>query len=746
MSLFSHVTQTLQHLPVTPVAEAVVRDTLAGKVTVLAAPTGSGKSMIVPSMIADRSDDPVIVLMPRRFLAVDAASNVAQLAQVKLGQEVGYAVGKMAGDGSLKSKHTRLIFMTYGYALSSGIIHKAKNIVLDEVHERSEDISLVRALLRERKAQDPSLNILEMSATVNAQQQADYWSAVSPTAVHMAEGKAMECDERIEHPSDHKRSLEQAVISLIKDEGRKGIAVFRPGIREINSTVELLKTHAAKHGIQNLEVASIYGGTPPDERRQAKAPPKAGNVKVLVGTNVIESGVNLRWLDSGVSDGKGRIPYDREDTGAKALVLEDLPKWRILQQRGRPNRDPAATGFEAGVFTLHSERGWEFRPQQATPEIERISLTNLAFRAAALGADPTRLTFDGKVTPARLTNAKEALQRLQLIHDDWSLTDEGRYVSGLPVTPEAGALLCEARRLDAASRKPHTLLPDAIILAALLGGDSLRDNYRRSHGRDKTSDLLDSLKAFKELYSSSTAKFVTQVTDEHLENADAEMQEALHDAREKLKQQCSALNVNFSNFCDTARMVREISARHPAKELVSEINPDITAEHYDGLKQAILHGSVNTLFHGKGQFQDLLRNYGSRRNDAGQPFSDYTLAPGCAVDPTQEMAASPLVAGRLYEIPSKTSDTPETVITQATSIPPEVFVRWAAARSDTVLKDFQHGTVRGKDGGKPTQEIEASYFGKAHFSLPLRKLTGEMSTKLAVLANKDRSSSHGAQR
>lgn len=742
MARFARVTETLSHLPVMPVAEGVVRDVMAGHVTVLAAPTGSGKSMIVPSMIADASDEPVIVLMPRRFLAVDAASNVAQLADVALGDSVGYAVGKMAGDASRKAKHTPLVFMTYGYAIASGAINKAHTIVLDEVHERAEDISLARAILHARKKREPALRLLEMSATVDARKQAGYWSDVATTSIHNAAGAAMPCDERSEMPQDTKRTLEEATIDLITREGRKGIVVFRPGIKEIENTVETLKTFAAKAGIRNLEIASIYSGTPPDERRAAKQPPKPGHVKILVGTNVIESGVNLRWVDAGVSDGKGRIPYTREDTGAYALMLEDLPKWRILQQRGRVNRDPAATGFEQGIFLLHSDRGWDFRPEQATPEIARVALTGLAFRAACLGIDPTSLHFDAEVTPARLAEAKEALQRLQLIDASWNLTDDGRYAATLPVSPEAGALLCEARRLDApliAAHKKPLYLPDAIILAALLDGEGLRENYKKSHGRDNSSDILDAFKAYKELSASSSAKLAFAPED-YFDNASESLLKTVADARETMKARCAALNVSYNSLGEAYRMVAEISSRHHPRALAVDPAADITPAHYDALKQTLLNASVNSLFHkGPAAFQDLLRNYNNRRNNAGQPFSDYALSGSTAIDSTQAQAAHPIVAGSLREFPSKTGGASAPVIVNATVIPSDIVVRWAAGRSDAVFTDIEQHTQRNK-GEKPSQSLDARYFGRAHFELPLANPTPELASQLRLLSTKERRS------
>ena len=302
MVSFQLLRDKLAALPVYGVIDAVVRDVVAGIVTVVAASTGSGKSMMLPGALADVSDHQIVVLAPRRFLAVDAAFNVAELANIPIGDEVGYALGQMDGESSQRSHITKLLYCTYGYAISSGLINKVQTLVLDEVHEADEQISLARAILRERKAKQPNLRILEMSATVDAAAQARYWQPMARTAVHVVEGKALECDVLHESPmlaGNKDRSAEEIALDLL-GQGRKGIVLFRPGVREVEDSVTELKQLLVAHGERDVEVVGIHGGTPSDERRLARRAPDTGKRKIIVGTNVIESGVNLRWLDAGI--------------------------------------------------------------------------------------------------------------------------------------------------------------------------------------------------------------------------------------------------------------------------------------------------------------------------------------------------------------------------------------------------------------------------------------------------------------
>ena len=158
----------LKDLPVNEISDAVM-DSVDNNVTIISSPTGSGKTLTIPAKLADKIPDNerVVVLVPRKFLAINAAETVSELSGGTLGEEVGYAVGTQGGDEPLFSKNSKIIFATYGYAISSGMIFYEKNIVLDEVHEASMDMSIAKALLHYRKKQGDALRLIEMSATIN---------------------------------------------------------------------------------------------------------------------------------------------------------------------------------------------------------------------------------------------------------------------------------------------------------------------------------------------------------------------------------------------------------------------------------------------------------------------------------------------------------------------------------------------------------------------------------------------------
>ena len=665
----------------------------------------------------------------------------------------------------------------------------AHTIVLDEVHEGDEHISLARAVLHQRKKQDPHLRILEMSATVNAHAQAAYWADIATTSIHHAQGSAHPCELTHESPmraGNKDRSIEQVVIGLLEGEGSvrqriavpvpdaaeatrdeferlldeqehrgksngsNGIAVFRGGVKEVENTVKELKRLLNSAGIAQVEVVGIHSGTPSDERRAARKAPKEGWRKIIVGTNVIESGVNLLWVDAGVSDGVRKVPHHRDDTGADTLVEEDLPQAGVLQQMGRINRNPERTGFEQGIFILHAKNNFEQRRKQSGPAIERESMLAPAFHAASLGYDPTQLKWDispayATELPQRLEQARQDLMRLELIHDDWTLTRDGAFINRLPLSPEAGAMLNEARLLDEQRLRNHEqarVLRDAVIIAAISEARMLKADSKDSHHADQhgTSDLLDAMNAFRAItgqagqqgivpgvvYASNEAAIAVASTDDL---------EQLSVQREQLQAICATYNMNVNGFIQVAQLVEEINNRLNKQPGITITPPaadeKYDAARYDALKRCILNGRVNQLFQFEhGGVRDLLRDHGSNTRDNGLPFNGYEVAESSIVNSRSPYGT--LVAGNLREVmpkrprgreekdarhPAKKhtahANEPLLVLSSATVIPPAIFTAWARDRAARYQAVVSHAHL------SPDGKLHANYAGKARFELTL---------------------------
>ena len=596
--MFHTLFETLSALPVHGIAAEVTTRVLAGTVSVVASATGSGKTLLLPANLAMETEKVVYVLVPRRFLAVNAAETVAELSGTTVGQEVGFAIGAQSGEDSQRSMNTRVLYCTYGYALASGIINTAENLVFDEIHEASLDMSICRALVHRRLASGERVNVLEMSATIDAERQAAYWRSVSKVEVTEIDGRTFPCERR-HLPA---QTPEAAVLDLIAD-GRTGILVFRPGRGEVEDTAAAIRALVG----EEVEVAEIYGELDYRARKAAVATPK-GKVKVLVGTNVVESGANITWLDAGVSCGTAKELSVRPETGATYLALIQLPRWRLDQQEGRVKR------FRAGVFVLCSPLSYEKRPAETTPEIKRLALTELVMHCASFGIRAEELVFDYAPERSRIVDAETKLQRLGLIDTQCRLTKAGEFVSDIPVGPETGAMLWHAKEIG--------VLGAALPLAAVIEVDGVRKDFKHSHHINGTSDWLDACKAFETVY-----------------------EEREYFVRKDLMER---YNVGFKRFEAAKDMLHDLKRRFNGKATA-------TTEATDSqLKQCLVAGFITNLFQGTYRLTPI----------SGDRYFDYSAGEGSSV-----MLHSGFALGQLRTIvPKNRMKSPFTIVEKLTDV------------------------------------------------------------------------------
>ncbi|XP_059087523.1 putative ATP-dependent RNA helicase DHX57 [Tigriopus californicus] len=179
------ITLIRENLPAWAEKEHILKTLNAHQVLVISGMTGCGKSTQVPQYILDewlgsgsKKHCQIICTQPRRISAIGVAERVA----FERGEKVGNVVGYQIRLESKTSWRTRLLFCTTGILLrrleSDPDLESVTHIVVDEVHERSEEsdflLMILRGILKRRK----DLKVLLMSATVNADLFSTYFKKV----------------------------------------------------------------------------------------------------------------------------------------------------------------------------------------------------------------------------------------------------------------------------------------------------------------------------------------------------------------------------------------------------------------------------------------------------------------------------------------------------------------------------------------------------------------------------------------
>lgn len=464
----------------TPLPDLPVRAVLAELEAVLArhgaavlvAPPGAGKSTLVPLALLDApwlAGKSALLLEPRRLAARLLARRMANLRGEPLGRTIGYAVRfeRVAGPA------TRLEVLTEGVFLrrlqADPGLEGVGLVLLDELHERAIETDLALALLLEvRAALRPDLRLLAMSATLEAERVA---ALLGGAPVLRAEGRGFPV-ATLRRPRPREAPLAPAIVAAVEEALAKSpgdVLVFLPGAREIRAAAAALGTRRP-----DLLVRPLHADLPRTEQEAALAPAPLGRRKVVLATDVAETGLTVEGVTAVVDAGLCRRPRFDPRSGTSRLVTERVALASAEQRRGRAGR--LGPGLCLRLWAEAEERGMA---AHLRPEILEADLAPLLLELACWGvADPSRLGWLDPPPEARLEAARRLLEALGAIDPQGRITPHGRRLAELPVHPRLAHLLLEGR--DRGSG------PTAVALVALLAS---RDPWRHEREPDLSAKL-----------------------------------------------------------------------------------------------------------------------------------------------------------------------------------------------------------------------------------------------------------------
>ncbi len=414
------------------------------------APPGTGKTTLVPPLLASRSTGRVIVTQPRRVAVRAAARRLAHLDGSPLGSRVGFTVRGERSAGP----ETQVEFVTAGVLLRRMLddpgLDGVDAVILDEVHERALETDLLIGLLSEVRELRDDLVVIAMSATLDAARIAavigtddspapivDHDVPAFPLTVQWAPSPVPRLDERGVTWGflDHIAAVTAAgARDLVREDPKADVLVFAPGAREVSEIAR--RVRAASDA---FDVRELHGQIPPAEQDaviRGRAP--ADRPRIIVTTSLAESSLTVPGVRLVVDSCLSRHPQRDAGRGMTGLVTTAASRSSCVQRAGRGTRQGPGT-----VIRCVDERTYAAAPARPVPEIAVIDLADAALLLACWGAPGgIGLRMIDPLPAENLADAIAVLRGLGAIDDDGRATAEGRVLARIPTDPRlARALL-----------------------------------------------------------------------------------------------------------------------------------------------------------------------------------------------------------------------------------------------------------------------------------------------------------------
>ncbi|MFF7193766.1 ATP-dependent helicase HrpB [Streptomyces sp. NPDC008079] len=494
-------------LPVASVVPELLAALRSPGCAVLAAPPGTGKTTLVPLLIADAFGGRVLVAEPRRMAARAAARRMAWL----LGERVGESVGFTVRGERRVSARTAVEVVTTGVLLQrlqrDQELPGVSTVMLDECHERHLDADTsmaflldVRALLR------PELRLVAASATTDTAAWAallggadgppapvvEAGGVLHPVAVEWAPPpgpvRATHAGGRVD------RALLDHVATVVRRALRErdgDVLCFMPGVGEIARVAGLLGDLTDSGGAGGgIEVLQVHGRAPAAVQDAALAPGERR--RVLLATSVAESSLTVPGVRVVVDSGLAREPRMDHARGLGALVTVRVSRAASDQRAGRAGREGPGTVYRCWPPAEDARR-----PRHPSPEIALADLTAFALQAACWGdPDASGLALLDAPPQGAMAAARDTLRGLGAVDASGRVLDRGRRLARLGLHPRlARALLDSAPVLGArraaevtallSEELPHSYGSDltAAWHTARRGGDPYAARWRAEADR-----------------------------------------------------------------------------------------------------------------------------------------------------------------------------------------------------------------------------------------------------------------------
>lgn len=378
----------------------------------------------------------------------------------------------------------------------SNELQEVTHLVLDEVHERTIDSDFLLIVLKRLMKKRQDLKVVLMSATVDAERFSAYLGGAPvlnvpgrtfPVQVRYIEDaieltgytptnspadRLVDLDDDVaEGESDGPRSeiskslagyapttrstLAQLdeyhiefdlILQLIAQISMaeplqpfsKAILVFLPGIAEIRTLNDMLL--GDPRFSRNWDVYPLHSSIATEEQEAAFLVPPPGVRKIVLATNIAETGITIPDVTCVIDTGKHKEMRFDERRQLSRLIDTFISRANAKQRRGRAGRVQEGICFH--MFTKY--RHDTLMSDSQTPEMLRLSLQDLAIRVKICKIGGIEETLGDALDPPSAKNIRRAIDALvdvRALTQGEELTPLGFQLARLPLDVFLGKLI-----------------------------------------------------------------------------------------------------------------------------------------------------------------------------------------------------------------------------------------------------------------------------------------------------------------
>ncbi|KAK2461815.1 hypothetical protein APHAL10511_006278 [Amanita phalloides] len=240
------------------------------------------------------------------------------------------------------------------------------------------------------------------------------------------------------------------------------ILVFMPGLAEIRRLIDILSEHPLLGKEDEFRIYPLHSTLSSESQSAVFEVPPPGVRKIVISTNVAETGITIPDITCVIDTGKHREMRFDEKRQISRLVETFIAKSNATQRRGRAGRVQRGLCFHLFTKFRHDAQ----LADNPLPEMLRLSLSDLALRIkimkVKLGTSIEDVLSKALDPPAPINvqRAVSVLVEVRALTATEDITPMGRLLSKLPTDVHLGKFLLIAtlfRCLDPALTIAATL-------------------------------------------------------------------------------------------------------------------------------------------------------------------------------------------------------------------------------------------------------------------------------------------------